>query len=499
MSTGSVHHRAKHRKRAHWLVLAVAMVLGLTLARHWLQAAEPSRSKTKVQPRIVDFASRTKQKNEARQLLDSARKAATRGDLETARLHAEQAAAIPVDWNLGEASPKKFLQELDATPQQVLVPKMSNANRDVIELAFPEDRPEIAEDPVEDLTLTDVPTPSTRSEPPKTLRTLGFKGSEPAPATPSSEEMAPRQKSRFAPIPSLEELAAPTPEPKAPAAEPEPTVIEKFRLLSSDTTNRSKFHVTEEPSVSSAAPVKPDTSPSTVNDNITIPRGRMADNDTETDTASVTVTDAVKPSFGSRSRPVPREGINREMFASNSLSSKASESAASALPFKMAEPEASVRAINSAQPVASALPLTASPTTVIHEIRVAERVVSADSATNLNSTSASPLLANLNSLLMAGLFGALMLLVVEALVLLRKFRPTSQFTLKVDVNHPLAAAALEPTVKVASRPVPTTRLFDQKRQLEADLEHQQEDSMMRQVFEDNLKLREQLDETSIAA
>ena len=115
--------------------------------------------------------------------------------------------------------------------------------------------------------------------------------------------------------------------------------------------------------------------------------------------------------------------------------------------------------------------------------------------------------------MMAGLFGALVLLVGVAVAVLRKFGPNPQFTFKVELNQPLgfaaaaastvavaaAPVAVEPVLKPSAPPIHVTPIYALKRQMEEELGQQQEDAMMRQVFEDNLKLREQIEETRIAA
>ena len=154
------------------------------------------------------------------------------------------------------------------------------------------------------------------------------------------------------------------------------------------------------------------------------------------------------------------------------------------------------------------VPTPATATTVVHGIRFAERPAPVDQAANVNSGSASQFLMNLNSLTTALLFGALLLLLVMASVLLLKFSTNSDFQLKFEVSHRngmaalehiAKAAVLEPIAKAAVPPVPVTPVYALKRQMEEDHEHQQEDAMMRQVFEDNLKLREQLEDTRFAA
>lgn len=516
MSTGSIQHRAKHRSCARRLTLLASVVLGLTLAIQWsypfestywssAQAEEPSASTAKVQTRIVDFATLAKEKAEARQLMAVARKAAERGDFETARWNANQAASIPVEWNLGEIPPKKFLKELETKSKRsvdqtteatsgAIAERSKNPLRqrpiieieipnptavsghEVIELSFPEERPGTAANPDEDLSLADTPTAlavngivpshSEKPQPPKTLR-----------------------KHHFAPIPSLAELADSAPEPEAFASAPEPTVAETFRTSASGTTNRSNFQVIPKPqipadsrgrvAVAKSPPLKPRASFDGQHEQVKFETIRQAVNDDIVNLGGrVENIDSAEQSIGTRSRPLRR----------------------------LAEFQAT----------------PASPATMHPELRIVERTASADQAANLNSTSASQSPENVNGLLMAGIFVGLLLLIAVVFSLLIKSGRQLQFTLKLNVNHPCTSSALAPTAaflepvaasahpappmpiyapkrQIAVRSTPTIPNYAQLRQTEEELVQQQEGSIMRQFYEDNLKLREQLEETPIAA
>ena len=448
MSTRPNHHRAKHRGRIRRFALPATVVCGLTLAAHlslphesalWstARAQGPAPAPRRVEPKVVDFGKLAKQKAEARRLMDLARKAVVSGDHDAARRHADQAAAIPVEWNLGEKSPKKFLAELAAEPthfaesltdsadsesptitrRPVEMISSSSSAPEVIELEFPKGRTSTRKKPEADALLEETPAAT------KSLRSLGFKTADDEPDEDSSEADAsstkPQPKSKYDSIPTAEELSE-------PGSGTQPSASQPIQQLS--------------------------------NNNASIPTGRMEE------TTSTFNSSSNAPFAGLRSQT----------------------------------------------PAHDAAPTT---TTVIHEFRVAERTATADQAATANSSIASQLLLNLNSLMMAGLFGALVLLVGVAVAVLRKFGPNPQFTFKVELNQPLgfaaaaastvaavaAPVALEPIMKTSAPTVHVAPIYALKRQMEADLEQQQVDAMMRKVFEDNLKLREQIEETRIAA
>ena len=553
MSTGSIHHRAKHRIRIRRLALPAVVVFGLTLAAQWsnpfdsvlwspAHAEGPSPTPKKVVPRVVDFTELAKQKAEARRLMDAARKAVAHGDIETARRQADRAATIPVEWNLGESSPKKFLENLpsdssdpqrfsDSVTESLKAPILelpqkplrqrraiavetptptAVADRDVIELAFPNDRPGDAETAENDLDSMaelpalkfkhEVPSRSANSDMSKTLRTFGFKTSEPvsnsAASVPEPAAAAPRTKPRFAPIPSLEELAESAVVSDSLANQAVERTAQAFKKPASTTAKRSGSPETIEPQKPTAArgrvsvtgasprsvsrneeievgsdPLKLPTFRQMANDDVVIPTGPIEDSDSG---MSSLKNGAVMTSRGLQNR----ESSDRRPMTS------------------------------ATEVIVPPMPTLATATTVVLVIRFAERPAPVDQAANVNSGSASQFLMNLNSLTTALLFGALLLLLVMASVLLLKFSTNSDFQLKFEVSHRngmaalehiAKAAVLEPIAKAAVPPVPVTPVYALKRQMEEDHEHQQEDAMMRQVFEDNLKLREQLEDTRFAA
>ena len=466
MPTRPTHHRAKHRGRVRRFALPATVLCGLTLAAQWsqpfdavlwspVQAQGPSPAPRKVEPRIIDFAKLAKQKTEARRLLDAARKAAAKGDLSTARRNADQAAAIPVEWNLGETSPKKFLADLATDPARFMEaaadPNTSDESQsernvmeiesstssattapEVIDLEFPKGRSSSRK-----VLDTDEAATGT-STTPKSLRSLGFKTSGDDAIVTESTTSKPQSKSRYATVPTVEELAAPASEATSSTAS----------AKRSDAQSSS-----EAPAIQQLA-----------NHNAVIPSGRLEETHSH---------------FGS--------------------------SSSSSAPF------AGLRSQSQGHDFTAAAPTT---TTVIHEFRVAERTApAADQTANASSSIASQLLLNINSLMMAGLFGALVLLVGVAVAVLRKFGPNPEFTFKVELNQPLGFAAaaastvaavaapmtVEPVIRTPTQSVHVSPIYALKRQMAEELEQQQEDAMMRQVFEDNLKLREQIEETRIAA
>ena len=463
MSTRPNHHRAKHRGRIRRFALPATVVCGLTLVAHLslpyesallstARAQGPTPAPRKVQPKIVDFGKLAKQKAEARRLMDLARKAAANGDLDAARRHADQAAAVPVEWNLGEKSPKKFLAELATDPTYLTESLDDSASSDspsatrlpveiisspstvpeVIELDLPKGRSGARKQTDPDDSLEEKPTTT------KSLRALGFKAADDESEEDSVESdvtsAKPLSVSKFASIPTAEELSEPASSSKSSGS------ITVKQPTHSDHSNAQ---------IKSESPLIQQLS----NNNTSIPTGRMEE-----------TTSSSAPFAGLRSQTHSQDAV----------------------------------------------PTT---TTVIHEFRLAERTATPDQAANASSSIASQLLLNLNSLMMAGLFGALVLLVGVAVAVLRKFGPNPQFTFKVELNQPLgfaaaaastvavaaAPVAVEPVLKPSAPPIHVTPIYALKRQMEEEFGQQQEDAMMRQVFEDNLKLREQIEETRIAA
>ena len=455
MAVGRSEVANEHKQHRAFRDRLLCQHVQITIEPLWYtaNAQVPSSAPRKVEPKIVDFGKLAKQKAEARRLMDLARKAAANGDLDAARRHADQAAAVPVEWNLGEKSPKKFLAELAtdpahltesladsadsesplATRSPVEIISSSSSTPEVIELDLPKGRTGTRKKIETDDSLEEK-LPTTKS-----LRSLGFKAaddeSEADSVEPDVTSAKPQSTSKYASIPTADELSEPASSNKASGS------ITAQPQAHGDLANTQSK--SESPLIQQLS-----------NSNTAIPTGRME----ETNSSSTA------PFAGLRSQTQTHDTV----------------------------------------------PTT---TTVIHEFRVAERAVSAEPATTANSSIASQLLLNLNSLMMAGLFGALMLLVGVAVVILRKFGPNPQFTFKVELNQPLgfaaaaattvaavaAPVAIEPAIKAPAASVQVAPIYALKRQMEAELEQQQEDAMMRKVFEDNLKLREQIEETRIAA
>ena len=617
MSTGSIHHRAKHRSRIRRLALPAALVFGLTLAAQWsnpfaavlwspAHAEGPTPTRKKVEPRVVDFTKLAKQKAEARRLMDAARKAAAQGDIETAQRHANQAATIPVEWNLGETSPKKFLEDLQSdlsdpqrftepiaevikapiveVPQKPLRQRRAievetprpTAGRDVIELSFPDDRPGVTETAEEDLSATDepptlkfkqeVPSRSANIDAPKSPRMPVLKTSDSAASAPETAAATPRTKQRFAPIPSLEELAEPASVSNSSARQPAEGAAQTSKN-SASTTAKHSDSIREagfrEPrqSVVRSSTVRHSGTPSDSLESFSTPqtteepqeptvsRGRVS----EMKTSPVTDNRDEKTEADSVEPPTFHQIANDVIPAApieDLDSGEPPPRSEIVLPSRRSRTrESSDRSLTTSatEVIAAPVPTPATPTTVVHEIRITDRSAPVDQAANANSASASQFLMNVNSLMMAGLFGALMLLIVVAVTVLPKFGPNPQFTFKVEVNQPNAVVASEPIAKAVApiahvapiaQVVPTVHvepaaqitpiapatpavhiapitqvaplahvapvaqvapIYVLKRQMEEAIEHHQEDAMMRQVFDDNLKLREQLDDSRIAA
>ncbi|MCX7418465.1 MAG: hypothetical protein NT013_02870 [Planctomycetia bacterium] len=305
---------------------------------------------------------------------------------------------------------------------------------DVIDLEVPKGRSNSRKTSNSDDAATETLTSTT----PKSLRSLGFKTSGDETNVAESATSKPQSTSRYASVPTVEDLAA-------PASEATSSIASAKRPVAQSSSDA--------PAIQQLA-----------NHNTVIPSGQMEETHSH---------------FGS--------------------------SSSSSAPF------AGLRSQSQGHDFTAAAPAT---TTVIHEFRVAERTApTADQTANANSSIASQLLLNINSLMMAGLFGALVLLVGVAVAVLRKFGPNPEFTFKVELNQPLGFAAaaastvaavaapmaVEPVIKTPTQSVHVSPIYALKRQMADELEQQQEDAMMRQVFEDNLKLREQIEETRIAA
>ena len=524
MAIRPTHHRAKHRSRLRRLALPAALVFGLTLASQcsnpidsaiWslANAPGPTPTKPKVQPKIVDFTKLAKLKAEARRLMESAKSAAAKGDLENAQRLAVQAAAIPVEWNLTETSPQKFMDELQADPQKfaepadievtrdprnesapmpqrqrrhhetIIPPSRAAGDREVIELAFPDDRDGNIDISDEDLTLTDASTTSKGqsvgrlraevSDAPKNLRSLGFRSNEPALVASESKAATPRKAQRFAPIPSLEELADTAPAAVVGANESDPEAVSAFKRPTSASMKRS-----------SLLPLDAPRSGTNTRGSFHATQSHLDLNPRHLDGNETSNREQVKP---------VEETVIRQLINA--------EDAMPVLRQENLDTEDSGSETRTQSRHRALLPPTSAgmPTTVIHEFRGVERADAGGQAASLNAASASQFLMTLNGLMMAGLFGTLLLLIVVAVVVLRKFGPNPQFTFKVELSHPNGTAAANIASGITAPVAPVVPVLAIKRQLEDELALHQDDAMMRQVFEENLKLREQLDEGRIAA
>lgn len=107
-------------------------------------------------------------------------------------------------------------------------------------------------------------------------------------------------------------------------------------------------------------------------------------------------------------------------------------------------------------------------------------------------------LVSYSIIILSALFGAVVVLIGLLLFLLRKFGPNPTFVFKVEMTN-TGRDALS-TERPA--PAPSLRIapiYAMKMQEEAEREQQQEEAMMRRVFEDNLELRDQLQATRNAA
>lgn len=134
-----------------------------------------------------------------------------------------------------------------------------------------------------------------------------------------------------------------------------------------------------------------------------------------------------------------------------------------------------------------------------NEVQEHERTVSATSVMPMkgNASTPEPTIANLSSLLLAALLGAVVMMVGLLLVLLKKFGPNPTFVFKVEMTNSGREAAV--TDRSASPALRIAPIYAMKMQMEEEQERQREEAMMQKVFEDNLELREQLETTRQAA
>lgn len=107
-------------------------------------------------------------------------------------------------------------------------------------------------------------------------------------------------------------------------------------------------------------------------------------------------------------------------------------------------------------------------------------------------------LVSYSIIILSALFGAVVVLIGLLLFLLKKFGPNPTFVFKVEMTNTGRDAisndrpASPPSLRIAP-------IYAMKMQEEAEREQQQEEAMMRRVFEDNLELRDQLQAARHAA
>jgi hypothetical protein len=416
-------------------------------ARRLSVDAEEPRVERKVQPKVVDFTRLLKQKSEARRLMDLARESAKAGDLATARRHAERAAAIPIEWNLGETTPEMVLEDLNdglldtANATEVSEPRRRMYDAaDVIEL--PAKPPVQKTKSLEKIGLKPMPSASDASKEVEVL---------PAPAAPSMEQTHVSHPRR-----SLEEL--------------------------------------------SSADANP---------------GNLAPQTNETDTSAVTQSgDHIVTS-----EPPEFEAVNPQalrLSQSKGGTTDLQKNLASLKQSDLSEVDGTIpHEKTTSADVATASAVFAAPTHVVHEFRISDH-------TPVTETKAKSQIVNdLNGLLLAGLFGSLIVLVViVSVATLRWFGSNPALSFKVDMNGPIALPMATPlTAPVAQSVVRETEPEVQTFPIAAFRETQSsmkssyglddlgidlhsEDTMLKQVLEDNLKLRADLsnfEDTRIAA
>ena len=454
--------RLRRRASASAVVLRVLGLLSvcglLAVMTHGFVTADEPKVQRKIQPKVLDFSRMLKQKAEARRMLDLAQQAALNGDIATARRHADRAAAIPVEWNLGEKTPEMFLEDLsDGVFDEPSAPQATEQQRpirndvDVIEL--PAKRPTRSAPKAPPVVDNKPPVLKTNTRSTKSLDEVGFKqASKPVTAPAMVEELppppAPTGRRVLATIPSLEELASNEPS-TSPAAESD-DMDREMSALDDDVADDEQLEL---------EPIAPP---------VVAPRKHSAAK--------------AKPATDSRNIAKWNDPLKFENDRKPSANSRAFEPAARAN--------------------------AAIPAPVIHEFHIADRTP----APAAESNASSQFVKDLNGLLLAGLFGALIVLVVIlSVVTLRWFGSNPALNFKLEMNGPIAvplamaAAPAVPTVpaaRAADRSNEVAPLYALKRQREEDLEQQQEDAMMKQVFEENLKLRadlEDVEEIRIAA
>ena len=128
-----------------FITMSVTVIGALILLAGSQAIAQPAAERTangshSIQPQVFDFSFKNRQKTETKQLLQDARDAAAQGHAQKARKLIQQAAELPMNWELDEGSPETHLRGIG-------------------------DRPSNAEARQSDRRLADIPTISELSEP----------------------------------------------------------------------------------------------------------------------------------------------------------------------------------------------------------------------------------------------------------------------------------------------------------------------------------------------
>lgn len=99
--------------------MVVGAVILLTASQAFAQTGseQPANGGRTFQPQVYDFTWKNRQKAETKKLLQDARDAAAQGQTRKARGLIQQAAELPINWDLDEASPQALPRELEDEDQ----------------------------------------------------------------------------------------------------------------------------------------------------------------------------------------------------------------------------------------------------------------------------------------------------------------------------------------------------------------------------------------------
>lgn len=114
-----------------------------------------------------------------------------------------------------------------------------------------------------------------------------------------------------------------------------------------------------------------------------------------------------------------------------------------------------------------------------------------------STSSSEQTLVNFSTVVLSALFGAVLVLVGVLLFLLKKFGPNPTIVFKVEMTN--TGRDADPNERSSPPSLRIAPIYAMRMQEEAEREQQQEEAMMRKVFEDNLELREQLEAKRDAA